>query len=102
MLVVRIKKSRLTYDANSGKIRWNIGTLPAFTGKFIPALKVTFQIEVTPTDSDRGKLINLLTNVQATGTDIYVNLPIQTNLVNTVSTANIDDDVLNAKGAAVQ
>ncbi len=96
------EKNRLSYDPNSGKIRWNIGTLGAFTGKFIPALKVSFQIEVTPNEADRGKLINLLGNVQATGTDTFVNLPIQTNMINSVSTSDIDDDVMNARGTAVQ
>ncbi|MEO8065607.1 MAG: hypothetical protein ABI643_01985 [Candidatus Doudnabacteria bacterium] len=96
------EKQRLTYDPNSGKITWRIETLPAFTGRFIPALRVTFQIEVTPTESNRGNTVNLLSDVQATGTDSFVNQPIQTQNISTISTSTINDDVLNAKGTTVQ
>jgi len=96
------EKDRLTYDPNSGKIFWRIGTLAAFTGKFIPVLQVTFQLEVIPTEADRGKSVNLLSNIQATGTDSFVGQEIQTDNIASVSTSTIDDDVMNTKGTTVQ
>ncbi len=92
------EKSRLSFDPNSGKITWAIGTLPAFTGKFIPVLKATFQIEVTPTDADHNKPINLLTNIQASGQDSFVDIPVQTPLINTYSTSDVDDSFFRSKG----
>ncbi|MEJ0021902.1 MAG: hypothetical protein WDN47_05020 [Candidatus Doudnabacteria bacterium] len=102
VIVPDSEKQRLSYDPNSGKISWKIGTLPAFTGKFTPALVVTFQLQVTPTESDRGKPLNLLSNVQAVGTDTFVNQPIQTQNISSVSSSSINDDVLNVKGSIVQ
>ncbi len=102
VVIPETEKDRLTYDPNSGKITWKIGLLPAFVGKFTPALKVTFQLEVNPTDSDRSKVVNLLSNVQATGTDTFVNQQIQSMNTQSVSTGTIDDDVLNTKGTTVQ
>jgi hypothetical protein len=96
------EKSRLTFDPNSGKILWNVGQLPAFTGKFLPALKATFQLEITPTEFDRQKTMNLLANVQAMGTDTFVDQAIQTPMIASVTTGTIDDDVLNVKGTTVK
>ncbi len=96
------EKNRLSYDPNSGKITWNIGDVSAFVGKFSPALSVTFQLEVNPTESDRGKDMDLLTNIQATGNDNFTTQPIHSSTINDVSTSNLDDDVLDAKGATVK
>jgi hypothetical protein len=102
VIVPDSEKTRLTYDPSSGKITWRLDTLPAFTGKFSPALTVSFQLEVTPTESDHGKPINLLSNIQAGGMDTFVNQTIQTEVINSLSTANLDDNVLDTKGTTVQ
>ena len=102
VIVPDSEKSRLVYDSNSGKIRWLLGTVPAFTGKFSPAAKVTFQIEVTPADSDRNKPMILLKDIAATGTDAFVGQALQTVPIAVVDTASIDDDTLNNKGTTVQ
>jgi len=102
VIVPDAEKNRLSYDPNSGKITWNIGDLAAFSGKFIPVAKVSFQLEVTPNETDRNKVVNLLSNIQATGTDGFTNLDIQTPKINTVSTSDIDDDVMNSKGTTVK
>jgi hypothetical protein len=46
--------------------------------------------------------MNLLSNVQATGTDTFVGQTIQTDNIANVDTGTIDDDVLNARGTTVQ
>ncbi len=85
------EKSRLTYDPNSGKIKWKIGDIPAFTGKFTPALQVNFQLAVTPTESDRGDDMLLLKDIQAIGTDAFVNVEIKSEITKSISTSDIDD-----------
>lgn len=96
------EKTRLTYDPSSGKITWRIGNLPAFTGKFTLALKVVFRLEVIPTEADSGKVVNLLSNIQGTGTDTFVNQDIQAPAVDSLSTADLNDDTLNNNGTTVQ
>ncbi len=95
-------KAVISYDANSGKITWRIGDLPAFTGKFSPAQQVTFQLEVIPNEADRNKPVNLLTNIQASGMDTFVGEKIQTENITNVNTGTLDDDVMNTKGSTVQ
>jgi hypothetical protein len=96
------EKERLSFDPNSGNIRWDIGDISAFIGKFSPALQVTFQLQVTPNESDRGKVMTLLTNLQASGHDNFVDQDIQSKLIPTVTVSDLQDDVLDSKGAAVQ
>lgn len=96
------EKNQLSFDQNSGKIVWNVGNLPAYVGKFSPAIQITFQLVVSPDDSDRGKVMNLLSNIQAVGTDSFVNQQIQSASVQTVNTGTINDGVMNTKGSTVQ
>ncbi|OGE85802.1 MAG: hypothetical protein A3C49_00995 [Candidatus Doudnabacteria bacterium RIFCSPHIGHO2_02_FULL_42_25] len=98
VVVPDAEKNRLTYDPNSGKITWNIGDIPAFTGKFIPVARVSFQIAVTPSEVDRNKAMNLLSNIKAMGTDVFTSQLIETNTVNEVTTSTINDDVLDSRG----
>lgn len=93
---------RLSYDPGSGKIRWRLGDVPAFTGKFIPALKVTFQLAVTPTVTDKGAPLTLLSNIQASGTDTFIGQNISAASIGSVNTSDIDDDTLNQSGGTVQ
>lgn len=85
------EKSRLSYDPNSGKIRWKIGDIPAFVGKFTPATQVTFQLAVTPSENSKGKDIVLVRDVQAFGTDSFVNVDIKSEITKSFTTSNIDD-----------
>ncbi|HTL39447.1 MAG TPA: hypothetical protein VL306_01405 [Methylomirabilota bacterium] len=98
VIIPESEKSRLSFDPNSGKIKWKVGDLAAFTGKFIPALKVTFQLAVTPADSDRGKSVTLLNDVQVTGTDTFVDQSIQSEVIKNITTSSIDDPVINQQG----
>lgn len=101
-IIPESEKPNLTYDPNSGKIRWKIGDLAAFTGKFTPARSVTFQIVVTPTESDLGKVPRLLSEVQAAGLDTFVNQTISSALVRELSVSDLDDDQIQQAGSTVQ
>lgn len=96
------EKNRLTYDPNSGKIRWKIGDLLAFTGKFTPALRVTFRLQVVPTESDRNKTITLLKDVSAAGLDTFINKNIQSKMISEITPSSLGDEVINQRGSAVQ
>ena len=96
------EKSFLTFDANAGKIYWKAGSLGAFTGKFSPVRKVTFQLVVTPTETDRGKTIKLLSSASAIGTDTFVNQVLKSEQIGELDTSRLDDDLVDVKGATVQ
>jgi uncharacterized repeat protein (TIGR01451 family) len=102
VIVPQSESSRLSFDPNSGKIKWHLGDIPAFTGKFTPAQTVTFQLQITPSESDQGKTMSLLKNISAAGTDTYINQSISSETVPEVTVNTIDDDVLNTKGTTVQ
>ncbi|HEX9502794.1 MAG TPA: hypothetical protein VF974_00535 [Patescibacteria group bacterium] len=102
VIIPDTEKNRLSYDPNSGKITWNIGDLAAFVGRYTPALKVTFQLEVTPTEADRNKVMGLLTQVQAIGTDAFTNLEVKSDNIQSITVADLQDDVMNSKGTTVQ
>lgn len=94
VVIPETAKDKLTYDSNSGKIRWLIGNLPAFTGKFSTVAQATFQLEVIPAEADINKAMPLLKEVSARGTDAFVNKLLETQTINQVDTGTIDDDAL--------
>lgn len=102
VIIPESERSRLSYDSNSGKIRWRVGDLAAFVGKFTPALSVSFQIEVTPTESDRQRTMMLLRDIVATGTDAFTNQGLEVKIDQPMDTGNIEDDLLDAKGSSVE
>jgi hypothetical protein len=102
VIIPDAERNRLSYDPNSGKITWNIGDIAAFVGKYSPVAQVTFQLQVVPTESDRGKTMDLLSNIQATGSDTFTGFEVKSDSTQTLSTADLDDDVMNTKGATVE
>lgn len=92
------EKSRLHYDASSGIIRWDVGDLPAFTGKLTPAAKVTFQLEVTPNVSDQGQAIKLLSDIKASARDSFTNENLSSSEMSQYSTTDIDDQFQSLSG----
>ncbi len=98
VIVPQSEVGRLTFDSNSGKIKWKLGSVPAFVGKYTPALQVSFQLEVVPSENDRNKVMTLLKDIQASGTDSFVNIELKTENISRVDTGSINDDVLSSKG----
>ncbi|MBI3952587.1 MAG: hypothetical protein HY336_01360 [Candidatus Doudnabacteria bacterium] len=96
------EKSRISFNPGAGKIIWKIPQVSAFVGKYAPALMASFELEVIPTEADRGKTVNLLKDIQATGKDLFIGKDVSSGNVIDINTANIDDDQLNLKGSAVQ
>ncbi|MBX4187924.1 MAG: hypothetical protein KW793_02190 [Candidatus Doudnabacteria bacterium] len=92
----------LTFDSNASKIRWKIGNLDAFVGKYTPAKTVTFQLSVTPSESDRGRAMTLLKDVQASGTDTFTTLNIVSTSLNQLTVSDLDDDQIDVKGSTVE
>lgn len=102
VIIPQSEKINLSYDSNAGKIRWKIGILPAFTGKYTPAKSVTFQLVVTPTEADRGKVSDLLADISAEALDTFVNRPVKSVTVDQLNVSDLDDDQINQVGSSVQ
>ncbi len=81
------EKDKVTFDANSSKIRWKVGAMSAFSGKFTPARSISFNLEVVPNTSDA---VVLLKDVEATGTDTFISKPITSVKVNEFRTSDAD------------
>jgi uncharacterized repeat protein (TIGR01451 family) len=96
------EKTRLHFDPSSGLIRWDIGNLAAFTGKLTPVLKVTLQLVVTPSVSDQGQIMRLLSNIGATAFDSFTNQKLTTQPINDFSTSDVDDATFQSAGSSVQ
>ncbi len=102
IIVPESEASRLSFDPNSGKIMWRIGGLSAFTGKFSPVLQATFQLAVTPSESDRGNIMTLLSDIQVSATDTYINQSVQSKPITSVNVNSLGDDSFQNTGATVQ
>jgi hypothetical protein len=96
------EKANVTFDRNASKIRWRLGDVPAFVGKYSPARIVTFQLQVTPSESDRGTNMVLLRDIQATALDKFINKEIQTTQLNSLSVSDLNDDQIDIKGSTVE
>jgi hypothetical protein len=91
------EQGNITFDQNASKIRWRVGNLPAFTGRYSPARTVNFQLQVTPSEGDRGRTMTLLRDVMAIGTDTFTELEVKSTQVNTFTASDINDlDGLNS------
>jgi uncharacterized repeat protein (TIGR01451 family) len=102
VVVPESEKSNLTFDRNASKIRWRVGDLPAFVGKYTPARIVTFQLQVTPSESDRDSVMTLLRDVQAKGMDTFIEKELESTKLDQFNVNDLNDDQVDAKGSAVE
>ncbi len=63
--------SNVNYDPATGKLTWNVGSLPAHAGQFSPAKALRFQVKLNPSSSMAGSQPVLVKNIQFTATDTY-------------------------------
>lgn len=71
------QSSRMAFDKGTQDLVWSISEIPAGTGIFSPALTAAFQISFTPSEFDRGKIIELLKDIKLTGTDSFTGEPVE-------------------------
>lgn len=63
--------SRLTFDSESREIVWEVGNLEAGAGLFNSPSFVAFQIAFTPQESQRGKVVQLVSEAAIFGEDDF-------------------------------
>ena len=78
-----------SYDENSRRVTWNIGNIPAGTGKTVSAKELSFQIKLFPSLSQLGEVPSLLRDVMFTSTDTFTNTDID--IIGNIPTAKLSD-----------
>lgn len=61
----------LVFNAATGQVLWNIGKVPANTGKQTASLTATFKITLTPQANAQGKKLLLVSKQQFTARDVW-------------------------------
>lgn len=102
VVVPDAEKTNITFDQNASKIRWKVGNLSAFIGKYSPARTATIQLKVTPSESDRGRSMVLLKDLQAVGMDTFTNLEVKSTKLNQFGVSDLNDDAVDSTSATVE
>ncbi len=102
IIVPESERANVVFDKNANKIRWKVGKLPAFTGKFTPARTLTFQLEVIPSSADKNTTITLLRDIGATGRDTFIDKVIESAKIGDYRTADIDDPIMDDSNGVVK
>lgn len=75
--VAHPQDAEISYDKNSGVIKWNAGKVIAGTGILVPAKRVDFQLAFTPGLYHVGQLFNLMSAAALKGKDSFSGVDIQ-------------------------
>ena len=61
----------ITYSKLDGKLVWNIGSVPAYTGTSQPPREIAFQVALEPTVNQIGVAANLVQDIAISGRDSF-------------------------------
>jgi len=64
-------KSGVEYNERTKEVTWNLERIPAGAGIDKPASSLVFQVALTPTDNDAGKILELIGETNLKGTDTF-------------------------------
>jgi hypothetical protein len=92
--------ANVSYNDISGRLTWDIGSIPAGAGFTQPAKEVYIQIQFTPTSSQTGSTVRLLADPSVTGTDSFTGKMIQMRRINVPTSSR--DDARATDGGKVQ
>lgn len=88
----------LTFDPNTREVAWEINKVPAGTGQAYPELEADFEVSITPTQDDVGKIMVLTQNSAISATDFFTEEIIQKQV--DLLTTNLEEDP-SAKGKGI-
>ena len=64
------------FDPSTNKLTWNVGSLPANTGRFSQARVLTFSLTLNPGASEANQSVVLLKTMNFTATDLFTSQPV--------------------------
>lgn len=93
--------ARLTFDSSSREVVWELDNLEAGRGILDSAPSVAFQIEFSPTSSQKGTIPVLIGVARVTGEDEFTNLVVSGE-ASPIDTSLPDDDTVSPQQGVVQ
>ncbi|PIP73585.1 MAG: hypothetical protein COW88_01460 [Candidatus Lloydbacteria bacterium CG22_combo_CG10-13_8_21_14_all_47_15] len=75
--VVTPQNERVTYDPDTGIVRWDAGDIPLGTGFSVPAREVAFQVALFPSANHVGKALTILLGSTLVGRDQFADTDIE-------------------------
>ncbi|MCX6758205.1 MAG: hypothetical protein NTX14_00670 [Candidatus Nealsonbacteria bacterium] len=92
---------KLIYDADSGKLTWNIGDLKTGQGVITAPENVSFQVSITPSSDDIAKSVQLVGAARISGNDKWTAMVLEaeTAALDTVSLS--DQNMTEDKGKVI-
>jgi len=94
------EKSKVEFDSSTGKLTWNVGSLPAYTGKFSQSRALEFNLKLYPSSAQVSQSPLLVNNISFAAKDSFTGQDI--NLTgNKITTADITGTDNYSKGTVV-
>ncbi|TSC66093.1 MAG: Uncharacterized protein G01um101477_220 [Candidatus Doudnabacteria bacterium Gr01-1014_77] len=88
--------NNVSYDKSTKKLVWNIGTVVAHAGEFVPSRSLQFNVSITPGLTNRGNQMTLVSNIVFNGTDSFISIPV--NLTSEdITTANDPNSLIGVQ-----
>jgi uncharacterized repeat protein (TIGR01451 family) len=69
--VTLAESNNVQFDSSTDKLTWNVGSLPANTGRFSQPRVLEFQISVNPSSSQVNQTLTLVKTINFTATDLF-------------------------------
>ena len=92
---------KFTFDSQSREIVWNIGDLKVGNGVLNPAPNISFQVEFTPDETQRGSTPDLISEAKITGEDSWTGEDIEA-ISPSINTTLPDDETITEEMERVQ
>lgn len=82
----------VTYNTSTHEVTWDIGTLEPFVGTSTSARQVYFQVELNPSGSQSGSVVNLTSDTVLRGKDSFTGAELNRTLQNITTRLNLDSN----------
>lgn len=94
------ESSKVQYDPTTGKLTWNVGSVPAHSGSFQAAKTLQFNVRLQPSASQVGESPVLVRDLTLSGTDVYTSQQLSIRGGN-ITTSDLDIEDKYTKGQVV-
>jgi len=74
--VTSAESANVQFDPSTNKLTWNVGSLPAYTGRFSQPRVLEFQVSLNPSSSQVNQSPTLVNTINFTANDLYTNQPV--------------------------
>jgi len=97
--VTSAESGKVNYDSSTGKLNWNVGSLPAHTGQFTQPRTLQFTVTLNPSSSQVNQSPALVKTIRFSATDVYTGQSVQKQTdditIRDVSGNNYNNQVVN-------